>query len=289
MVKFVVSSPYVFNIVSRIPVVRNIFVVNIGNLNSFFQVLKNPNSIFQYILTQNKTSKQTAYKRFENLDTVSLKYISDGALIHDIAVSSGITSVELFDLLSGNRKNIKYHVSDKFSEYYVTQGWLSRIFDKSGELIGFYLFGIYATDHLPNKYPISRLLFRIINHYEPKDRLHQPSPNAEHAVLLCNELRNRIKDGVISHLEYDVFSSSLTNEFNFVRCMNLLNISYFTEDKLICAVKNIFRSLREGGIFQVGRTHSDNTHHVSFFIKENNKMRLLEEINSGSEIKHLIN
>jgi hypothetical protein len=58
-------------------------------------------------------------------------------------------------------------------------------------------------------------------------------------------------------------------------------------DEIRNAVKLIMRSMREGGIFQVGRT-VDNVNHASFFRKEGENLVLIKDVNNNAEMEKVI-
>ena len=68
---------------------------------------------------------------------------------------------------------------------------------------------------------------------------------------------------------------------------NLLNLFYFSEEKIIKAINNLNESLLEGGILQIGRTTSEGINNVSFYKKQNGRFILVKRLNSGSEIDYI--
>lgn len=97
-----------------------------------------------------------------------------------------------------------------------------------------------------------------------------------------------LKQRILTNLNYDIFLAKENNTFNFVRCMNILNIEYFPEDKIIIGLQNLKDSLVDKGILLIGRTLQNGVNQASFYKKENNNLILMEEINGGSEIKSII-
>ena len=73
-----------------------------------------------------------------------------------------------------------------------------------------------------------------------------------------------------------------------VRVSNLLNYSYFSEDKLRDAISNIRKISKERSIILINRTTRNKKDLASFFIKKKGKFHLLEDVNGGPEIKKLI-
>ena len=90
--------------------------------------------------------------------------------------------------------------------------------------------------------------------------------------------------------EQDIFQikKKYFNSFDVVRVTNLLNYSYFSENKLKKAIKSINKISKNNCIILVNRTTDKKKNTASFFRKKNGKFELLEDINGGSEIKSLM-
>jgi hypothetical protein len=75
-----------------------------------------------------------------------------------------------------------------------------------------------------------------------------------------------------------------------IRTMNIFNPGYFDEPRLREGARAVWLSLRQGGIWAVGRTWQDDPpkHRASVFAKEDRGFRLLDRYDGGSEIDELI-
>jgi hypothetical protein len=76
-----------------------------------------------------------------------------------------------------------------------------------------------------------------------------------------------------------------------IRTMNIFNPGYFSEDRLRSGAACVERSLRNGGIWIVGRTTEETRpahNSVSVFQKTAQGLALLERLNGGSEIEELV-
>src|SRR5262249_20952397 len=85
-----------------------------------------------------RISKETAVGRFQDLDEVLIGCLGDvpAAVIHDVAVSSGITSLELLHRLRAGGCSPKIFISDKFSRcIYVQRGFIAGLYDTEGTLL----------------------------------------------------------------------------------------------------------------------------------------------------------
>lgn len=79
------------------------------------------------------------------------------------------------------------------------------------------------------------------------------------------------------------------NACHVIRTMNILNLSYFSRERLKEGAEAVFRSLLPGGIWIVGRTlvDAEQVHAVSMLKKESAGFRLLERVGAGSEIEDI--
>jgi len=112
--------------------------------------------------------------------------------------------------------------------------------------------------------------------------------NKYRQVSLYNKfIINLIDNNQIQDVSYDIFETRIYNRFTFVRCMNILNLVYFCEEKLYKGLENVVLSLKENGILQIGRTVSSRNN-VSFYRLQHGELIHLYDINDGTEIKEII-
>ena len=167
--------------------------------------------------------------------------------------------------------------------YYYSGKRIVRIYDNKKQLLYGYIFGILADKNLSNNFIFSRLLFHFLIRYVSKKEYKK-------ILMLDIDTTELIKKGELKVINYDAFETEIINEFDFVRCMNLLNAnSWFSDDQIIKAILNVKNSLKEGGIFLIGRTNQEsNINNAAFFIKDNNKFLHIEDLNCGCEFKRII-
>jgi hypothetical protein len=114
MIKFVVSNENLYLRLLRLPLGKYFFLLNIKK----FQAIRNTRSresfLSQFILP-NKTLKSTSNNRFKDLNEIIFKYIDPGKkqVVHDIAVSDGLASLELYNELSAVCNNLKHTATSK--------------------------------------------------------------------------------------------------------------------------------------------------------------------------------
>jgi hypothetical protein len=224
----------------------------------------------------------TAEKRFVDLDGIAVPLIAaqKDPVIHDIAVSSGITSLELFEALVDRGIRFVMNISDKNLECFYTGDLIRRVYDSDEKFFEGYFFGILGNRSLSNKYFVSKYLGRLLD---------RPPGSAKRVKIqyLDRRIRPLVDAGQIHCIRCDILRTDLSDRFTFVRCMNLLNLKYFVDDDIRRAMRLILRSMREDAIFQVGRT-VDNVNHASFFRKSGEKLALIQDVHDGAEIKEVI-
>jgi len=89
---------------------------------------------------------------------------------------------------------------------------------------------------------------------------------------------------------HSVFESA-PEPVDLIRTMNLLNRGYFSEVELNRGIRAVYQSLREGGLWVVGRTLEEvvpREQHASIWRKQGRGFQLIERIRGGSEIDDLI-
>jgi hypothetical protein len=258
-------------------------VFNISGINSVGDSALR-NAIISNMSTEERHGKTTAAGRFADLDEVASKYVSHhGAnFVHDIGVSSGITSCDFYDAVF-SKLNVEYCISDKYTHYYYTGKKVVRIFDADKRLLYGYFFSLLADNRLRCQFPVSRILYHILEKIPATDE------ELKDICLFDPKTIEYLDQGKLKCIDYDVFRTSLAERFTYVRCMNVLNRNlWFSEQQLSKALMAICGSLIEGGILQVGRSRDDGTHDASFLRKERGHMLLLESINRGSEVSEFV-
>ncbi len=110
-------------------------------------------------------------------------------------------------------------------------------------------------------------------------------------LYLENPIARRSPD--IAWLEQDLFrfDPELVGAFDFVRCCNVLNYSYFSERQICDAVELLALYLKPGGLLVVSRTidHSSSLlHDASLWMKMGAGLQHVSDLNGGSEIKRLV-
>jgi hypothetical protein len=282
MLKLALENEDLFNWFSKHPILGRFVVFRIDCLPN----LRDPvlaSRLYQNINTSDGTSKQTAPGRFRDLDSLAADFlIHESNSIHDVAVSSGVTSVELYSFLRDRGIPFKLMVSDKFSRYFYRGTMVRRIYAGDKTLLCAYVWWIFADRKCSWKFPISKILFSLVRAFD------KPSSPFGEIPLYDFRLLELIREGHVEELSYDIFSTSLPDSFTFVRCMNVLNLGYFKPDAIRRALSLLKNSLKDQGILLLGRTLPDGANAVSFYKNVSGHLELIRDINGGSEIRHLV-
>ncbi|HKZ80419.1 MAG TPA: class I SAM-dependent methyltransferase [Pyrinomonadaceae bacterium] len=262
---------------------RNFFRFRLDRLGE----LKDPgllSSVYTSFYTSDGTSKETSWDRFIETDEFTVGFLKQNAknVIHDVGVSSGVTSLELYRKLNQRRLDFQLYVSDKFTRYYFTGKGLLRIYNEDTTLAQAYLFGLLLDRNIDWKYFLSKYAYYLVA------LLPKRSAGAERLCLYDLRLLSSFQQGIIHEIDYDLFRTRLDDRFDLVRCMNVLNVSYFRPAKILRAIRNLQRSLKNHGVLQIGRTNTLGRNEVSFFLKDGGNLRWILDVNGGSEIKPLV-
>ena len=240
--------------------------------------------VYKYTFTSNATSKETSVGRFRDLDLIAQSIITEHKLdaVHDIGVSSGVTSLDLYRALASTGIPLSFYISDKFAVYGCTQRFPVRIIDSQGSVRELYVCGMLGKQSdVSAKYPMTRFLFWLL-----ADR---PIVGPiRWFALFDREVVEHIEKGLIRRIDYDVFTTRMPDSFAYVRCMNVLNLSYFPRVSIETALRNLIESLREGGVLQIGRTHPDGMSHAGFYKKRGSSLELLRQVGNGTELREII-
>ena len=229
------------------------------------------------------TFKTTSYDRMKDMNIklkkYILKYFSKKILVCDFGISSGQTTLELFNDLSeikieniyGFDKQIYlkvYRIKNLIFLYSSENKLLMAEYNK--HCLRYRYFFLFKKIQKPMLYILNLLNVRC-----------------ENSTVLVPNLDKIDK---CKFFEQDVFNvnKKYFNSFDVVRVSNLLNNAYFSKMKLKIAVLNINKISKENCIVLINRTTKKKVDTASFFIKKNGKFKLLEDINGGSEIKDLM-
>jgi hypothetical protein len=241
--------------------------------------------VSSFFVAGRRISKETAAGRFRELDGIladRLRGVSN-PVIHDVAVSTGITSLDLLDRLHGEGILPRFYISDKFVRcLYVRCGPVTRLYDTYGGLLYAHV-GLVVADPLASWFfPVSRLLFRLLAAKTPC------TTGATEILLYDRSVQDNLESGSLTHLDYDIFLSHTDIQFDVIRCMNTVTRRYFTPERITQALLNLRRSLKPGGLFLVGRTLPSGRNDATFFRLTDGCFVPERVVNDGSDIHEIV-
>jgi hypothetical protein len=247
------------------------------------------------LCTSNGTWRTTFRDRFEDVDALSVRLMEppfqrDAAIqIQDRAVSSGLTSCQWAKRLFAVFPNARFEASDLITE-------LQEICANTGERYvtepgGEPLQYIRPPFVVALNYPES---WRnpLLRYVATRARSRYKRLNGDRTVLpiSCIHPEAQVLARVNPNFRIQVRSVfDLTpSACDVLRTMNILNLSYFSKDRLREAAAVVFESVRPNGIWIVGKTREDNfTNHTTFFRRLENGWEVIGRIGDGSEIEEL--
>ena len=256
---------------------------------------------FTSLMTRNKTYKTTFHDRFSDINPYLLEYLLHHGpavpRILDVGVSSGISTVELYDDLRRGGLEVEILATD-----ILVDAFLVRVFPKCHALVdpsGFplrldlpvvtmkpwvtrddYYNGFFILRKFVNSL-FTRRAHRILRN--PGDarisevKLVTPRALAKVGITVCTDDISR-------------YNSAFEARFDFVRAANVLNKGYFSPALLSTMIANIGRYLRKphGSLFVV-RTHEDRANHGTLFrTGDNQHFEVVHRFGSGSEVEDLV-
>ena len=298
MIKIYTHSLKIVEFFSKFFILNKIFVP------SFESLEKCTDKIFHsqccnLIFNSNNTSKMTYSNRFNilNLYMSSLFDSFSANKFCDLAVSNGITSIELINLIKTNNNSLEnFTAIDLFSKIhrYDLTKFCSFYCDSSNKLLGCVLFNfLYISRKVSSFFIFSKILGIIFTFiYEFFLLKTNIKLNLVEISLLFPEFRKLCTSGDVDFLEIDFLSSEFNNfnirDFHFVRCMNFLNLVYFDKSLILIGLKNILKITRNDSIVLIGRTDLNGDNNASFFKINDGKFLLLKDFGLGSEIKPIL-
>jgi len=225
-----------------------------------------------YFVTSGNTFKETGYKRTLLLDEAIKIHASkfDNVQIFDVGTSDGMAVLNLIRKL-----NIPFSfiLSDSNPYYFIKDFVLFKIFSDSDR-------------------KIMSIKFLFLYFYLGSD------------IILSNPGRaiNTINPALIENggsseiIKFNLFVDILEKPVNIIRCSNLLNICYFTVEHIVDGLKNLSRSLKDGGLIFISHNNEmyrDSESYLVFqkkedeiiFIENKNEHQLLDYFRKYNVLK----
>jgi len=260
---------------------------------------------FSRVRLKNRVFKTTYSRRLDDVNQTLNSLLPRGAPVElmDVAISSGISTQEWIDTLSGDSIDFQIVAGDlNIYAYLLTFSKnLEILVDRSGYPIHFDIFDqgteLSLIKIIPR--PISSLIKKLISrllkldaplaHYMSGDIAENASrfglrciPITLVSPRLCKHARLEIiEDDIVSNQ-----SPNLAKRFHAIRAANILNKGYFGRNEIRSILINLRQRLRQGGLLCVCRTLKNNqTNGTIFSLNERGCFQVMERIGEGSEIE----
>ena len=255
--------------------------------------------IFRLITLPNGTTKNTWPGRLDELNTSVQPHLTRATPleIKDIAVSSGISTLEWAHFLNKNNVSARITATDLYVSAYLVRvsPSLSVLCDGSLEPMLIESGKTYFRTSFP-KGSLRRYWGKILSKAVRALWIGNAAPGEKTGKGKTMTPVELIVPGIkkeegISFMEEDILADPPAGEiskYDVIRAANILNRVYFSESNLRKIISNLAEQLKPGGLLVVSKTDEGGTNHASIVVKEENRFTLLEDLNGGSEIRDLI-
>jgi hypothetical protein len=257
--------------------------------------------------------KRTAPGRFDDVRAGVLAALREmlgpasPLTVHDVGVSDGTTSVELYDDLKRVWPEVHLVMSDAFDRITVVRRegspW-TCVLDADFEPIQYFSRRFVLAPDAPTRLPVNRLLLaRVMRREAPRfreiaARLRAGGDGAAAPVGASVEriaLVGRAAAGLLARdrgvrfIRHDI-RRPMAGTFRFVRAMNVLNLGYFDEAAVREIVAHVRAAIEPGGAFLVGRCidEEDGRTAATLFRRTAGGFEAAARFHEGSEIEKLV-
>ena len=256
--------------------------------------------------------KRTVARRFDDVREPVLAALREvlGAAspltVHDVGVSDGTTSVELYEDLKRVWPDLRFVMSDGFDRITIVQleecAW-TCVLDADLQPVQYFSRRFVLTPQAPSRLPVNRwLLSRVLRREgrrfaEIAGRLRTAGKSGpvagasiEHIPLVGRAAAALLaSDPAVSFIRHDV-TKPMEERFRLVRAMNVLNLGYFGETTLRAIVAQVRNAVEPGGAFLVGRSidEQDARTAATLFRRTAAGFEVFRRFHEGSEIEALV-
>lgn len=257
---------------------------------------------FSSLMVSNKTYKTTYRDRFADVNPVLFQHLQRlqprrAIRVLDIGISSGVSTLELYDGLSANGMNVTVVATDTLID-----AFLVRVLPKCHALVdasGFPLrFDLPLVGMKPWVTPrdyrsgffILRKAVNVAFTRRARKILLNPEDGRIKRTQLVSPRLQTNADIVVCNDDIHRFNSAFVGQFDLIRAANILNRGYFSPRTLTAMVTNIGRYLSQpSGTLLVVRTHEDHTSHGSLFrLADEHRFETVCHFGEGSEIEDIV-
>lgn len=251
---------------------------------------------FNQLVLPNQTLKTTDARRLTDVDRVCNTILKAEARhpvrILDIAVSSGITTIEWSESLNKNGITHTIDAFDKCVEATIVSFFNSFhvLTDSTGRPLQFEFNGFVLENYLGESFSrqirralpivVLRVMFRICR------SISIVSSRALPVKLVARRLRS---SETVDVFEFDMMNvDQLPKKYTFVRAANILNLAYFERPVIKRAVQKILSRIESDGYLCIVRTHDDKQNHGTVFQLKDGALKVVDRIGNGSEVEDCV-
>ncbi len=252
--------------------------------DAFFAKLRLPNGTF----------KTTGAGRLAALDQwLATQLGSRDVRLLDVAVSSGVTTVDLIDALTAHGINATVTACDLCISAYIRSlaPGIEALFDANGHVLQLSTpvlvkgrphdpRGSFARSALAASF---RVLERLNGLGQPRRR------SGDRPVQLIS--RRLQEQGDVEVVEHDLFAlrAEWAGRFDIIRAANILNRDYFDNAQLTDVLRSLSAYLAPGGMLLVARTDETSVTTATLFRRDaDGRFALVDRYGGGSYIEHLV-
>jgi hypothetical protein len=258
---------------------------------------------FTKVRLSNGTYKTTYRHRLDDLNEKLIEFVPrDRCLtIMDVAVSSGISTIEWSDHLQAHGIQHRMVAGDLVTDAWLTSWgtWLAVLFDSNQRdplllEIGPLMVPVRSDRWLARMVrPLLFPLLRAIAAVGRRSGLASPMAPAvpgrwvhRSIPFVSPDLHHRAEIVVVQ--DDITVSGRFAEAFDAIRVANLIHRVYFDDAATTRIVHNLWNRLRDGGILAICRTMEDGTNHATIFRRRGNCFVSEASINNGAEVCALV-
>lgn len=256
---------------------------------------------FSSLMTSNKTYKTTFHQRFADINPSVVQLLQEQGLqnpsVLDIGISSGVSTLELYDDFHAGGLDAKVVASDILLNAFLVRvlPGCHALVDPNGFPLRFDMpFGtmkpwVTRRDYWNGLFVLRKAISTMLAR-RARRTLKKPGDYRTIPVKLVTPRLLANENVVICNDDIQRYNHRFTGKFDFVRAANVLNKGYFAPDVLASMLVNIRHYLAEPwGALLVVRTHEDRINHGTLFrLGDGQRFEVVRRFGDGSEIEDLV-
>jgi hypothetical protein len=260
---------------------------------------------FERVFLPNGTIKTTWANRLDDVNEFILPFLppaGSGPLhVADVAVSSGVSTLEWWESLSTKFPDLRLTATDvMFDSTLLSVGFgLEALVGPDGSILHFDLFGRGAPPRAEGVAGMiataARTLFRLVMSCETMLTEGRGAPSRllpfvrrEHVKLVTRRVQAHPGIRLIEDNLLGPPKDEFRQAFDVVRAANILNVEYFDRFTLVRMIRRIKISVRPGGFLLVCKTASDGVNSATLFTVKGQGFEVVSRLGRGSDIEELV-